>query len=311
MEREMAFLDTEDFLSQTGKATVSIARLLLHYSQGEKLPRMMDIARKLKTGNGTIQEAFTQLTRLGAIAVEAHGSRGSYLAEIDYLMLWRYAGNEWIIGSMPLPYTLRHEGLATALYAQLAASELPFNMTYQRGSLLRGEMVRKGHYHYAVMSLLAAEHLCNLHPETTIIAQLPQDSYVSEHVLVSRVPRDQIRRIGVDLTSLDVMVLTDDELDGSNTWEKVPATGTRVLDLLQEGQFDAFIWSHDGVQGVSDNMMILPLQGDAHKHAIATQAAILALRDAPVRHVLANIFSPEQITLLQQEVFSRQRLPRY
>jgi len=32
---------------------------------------------------------------------------------------------------MPLPYTLRYEGLATALYAQLEASGLPFNMTYQ------------------------------------------------------------------------------------------------------------------------------------------------------------------------------------
>jgi DNA-binding transcriptional regulator YhcF (GntR family) len=103
MERNMTFLNTEELLSQTGKATVSIARLLLHYSQGEKLPRMMDIARKLKTGNGTIQEAFIHLIRVGAIAVEAHGSRGSYLAEINYPMLWRYAGNEWIISSMPLP----------------------------------------------------------------------------------------------------------------------------------------------------------------------------------------------------------------
>lgn len=307
----MTFLNTEDLLSQTGRATVSIARLLLHYSQGEKLPRMMDIARVLKTGNGTVQEAFTHLTRLGAIAVEAHGSRGSYLTEIDYPMLWRYAGNEWIIGSMPLPYTLLHEGLATALYTQLAASGLPFNMTYQRGALLRGEMVRKGHYHYAVMCVLAAQHLCNLYPELTIIAQLPQNSYVSEHILISRVPRSQIRRIGVDLTSLDVILLTDDELDGKNTWEKVPVTGTRILDLLQEGQLDAFIWSHDGIQGLPDNMMLLSLQGDKHKHMLATQAAILTLRNAPVCHVLKSIFSPEQITLLQQEVVSRQRLPRY
>jgi hypothetical protein len=102
----MAILDTEDFLSQTGKATVGVARLLLLYSQGEKLPRMMDLARKLKTGNGTIQEAFTQLSQLGAIEVESHGARGTYLAQIDYPLLWRCAGNEWIVGSMPLPYTL-------------------------------------------------------------------------------------------------------------------------------------------------------------------------------------------------------------
>lgn len=307
----MALLDTEDFLSQTGKATVGVARLLLHYSQGEKLPRMMDIARKLKTGNGTIQDAFTHLTRLGAIAVETHGSRGSELIEIDYPMLWRYAGNEWIIGSMPLPYTRRYEGLATALYSQLAASELPFNMTYQRGALLRGEMVRKGHYHYAVMSLLAAEHLCKHHPEIAIVAQLLKGSYVAEHGLISRVPREQIQRVGVDLTSLDVILLTDDEIEGKQSWEKVPITGTQVLDLLQEELFDAFIWSSDGIQEMPDNVTFLPLQGDVHKHEIATQAAILALRDAPVYHVLTSLFSPEQITLLQQEVISRRRLPRY
>src|SRR5437870_3607474 len=101
--KQMAILETEDFLSQIGKTMVGVARLLLHYAQGEKLPRMMDLARKLKTGNGTIQEALTLLTKRGAIAVEAHGARGSYLAQIDYPLLWRYAGNDWIIGSMPLP----------------------------------------------------------------------------------------------------------------------------------------------------------------------------------------------------------------
>lgn len=307
----MAPPDTEDFLSQTGKATVGVARLLLRLSQGEKLPRMMDIARELKMGNGTVQEAFTHLTRLGAIAVEAHGSRGSVLTEIDYCMLWRYAGNEWIIGSMPLPYTLRYEGLATALYSQLAASQLPFNMTYQRGAVLRGEMVHKGHYHYAVMSLLAAEYLCKQYSEMAIVVQLPRGSYVAEHVLVSRVPREQIRRIGVDLTSLDVILLTDDELEDKHTWEKVSITGTQVLASLQEGLFDAFIWSRDGIQGAPPNVMFLPLQGDAHKHEIATQVAIVALRDAPVYHVLTSLFSPEYTTLLQLEVMNQQRLPRY
>lgn len=307
----MALLDTEDLLSQTGKATVGVARLLLYTSQGEKLPRMMDFARRLKTGNGTIQDAFNHLTKLGAIAVEAHGARGSYLAKIDYPLLWRYAGNEWIIGSMPLPYTLRYEGMATAFYAQLAASGLPFNMTYQRGALSRGEMVRQGHYHYAVMSLLAAEHFSSQHPEIVIVARLPMGSYVSEHVLVSRVPRDSIRRIGVDATSLDVMLLTDDEFQAENNWEKVPVTGAQVLDLLQEGLFDAIIWNRDGVQAVPDNVRLLPLQEDVQKREIATQAAIIALQDAPVRHVLLSIFSPEHITLIQQEVLSRQRLPRY
>ncbi|GAC1359539.1 MAG: GntR family transcriptional regulator YhfZ [Ktedonobacteraceae bacterium] len=307
----MARLDTEDFLSQTGRATVGVARLLLQHVPGEKLPRMMDIARVLKTGNGTIQEAFTHLTRLGAIVVETHGSRGSDLIEIDYTMLWRYAGNEWIIGSMPLPYTPRYEGLATALYTQLASSELPFNMTYQHGALLRGEMVRKEHYHYAVMSLLSAEHLCTQHPEMAIIAHLSDSSYVSEHVLVSRVPREQIRRIGVDLTSLDVMLLTDEEIKAAQTWEKIPITGMRILDLLQEGQFDALIWSRDGIPDIPENLTLLPLEGDARKRKTASQAAILALKNAPVRHVLTALFSPEQITLLQQEVTSQQKLPRY
>jgi hypothetical protein len=304
-------LDTEDFLSQTGKATVGVARLLLHHSQGEKLPRMMDFARKLKTGNGTIQEAFTQLSKLGAIAVEAHGARGTYLAEIDYPLLWRCAGNDWIIGSMPLPYTLRYEGLATALYAQLAASGLPFNMTYQRGALTRAEMVRKEHYHYAVMSLLAAEHFRSQHPEMAIVARLPVGSYVTEHVLVSRVPREQIRRLGVDFTSLDEILLAENEFEREHGLEKIPTTGTQVLGLLQEGLFDAIIWNHSGVQRVPENVLLLPLQGDVHKRKLATQAAILAVGNAPVCKVLVSIFSPEQIALIQQEVLNRQRLPRY
>jgi hypothetical protein len=219
--------------------------------------------------------------------------------------------NDWIIGSLPLPYTLRYEGLATALYTQLAKSGLPFNMSYQRGSLSRAEMVRKGHYHYAVMSLLAAEHLTSQHQELTIVARLPRGSYVSEHVLISHVPREQIRRIGVDFTSLDVMLLTDDEFQGNTTLEKVPVTGSQIFDLLQEGLFDAIIWSRDSIQAVPDSIALYPLEGDPKKHELATQAAIIALRDNPICHLLLSLLSAEQITLIQQEVLSRQRLPRY
>src|SRR5438128_341735 len=45
--------------------------------------------------------------------------------------------------------------------------------------------------------------------------------------------------VGVDVTSLDVLLLTDSEFQGKNGWEKVPVTGTQVPRLLQEGLFDA------------------------------------------------------------------------
>ncbi|QBD82591.1 hypothetical protein EPA93_44155 [Ktedonosporobacter rubrisoli] len=307
----MATINTEDFLSQTGRITVALARLLLHYSRGDKLPRMVDVARKLKAGNGTLQEAFNYLTRTGAIRVESHGAQGSFLAEIDYPLLWHYAGNEWVVGSMPLPYTLRYEGLATALHAQMELSELPFNMTYQRGSVSRGEMVRKGHYHYAVMSLLAAEALIKQHPELAIVTRLPASTYVSEHVLVSRLPIAEIRSIGVDTTSLDETLLTEEECRFHPEWEIVPINSTLVLDLLQEGDLDAIIWNRDGVQTALQSVHILPLQGAAYKREIAAQTAIIALKDAPVRNLLLSIFSPERITAIQHEVLERQRLPRY
>ncbi len=307
----MTLSDTEEFLSQTGKVTMGIARLLLHCAEGEKLPRMMDLARTLKSGHGTIQEAFSYLIKSGAITVETKGSQGSYLIAADYTLLWRYAGNEWIVGSMPLPYTLRYEGLATALYAQLEMTKLPFNMTYQRGSLSRGEMVRKEHYHFAVMSMLAAQHFVERHPEVMIIAQLSRESYVSEHVLVSRVPREQIRRVGVDFTSLDEVLLTEDESRLHSDWETVPITRAQVLDLLQEEQFDAIIWNQDGVQVAPENVALLPLQGDARKRELASQTAIIALRDGPVRNVLKGIFSPDTLAVIQQEVLEKRRQPRY
>ncbi len=307
----MALADATDFLSQTGKVTMGVARLLLSYARGDKLPRVVDFARALRSGNGTVQEAFNYLVEHRAISVESHGSQGSFLAQIDYALLWRYAGNAWIIGSMPLPYTLRYEGLATALYDQLEASSLPFNMTYQRGSLSRGEMVRQGHYHYAVMSLLAAEHFASEHPEVTIVARLAPGTYVSEHVLISHVPREQIRRVGVDFTSLDEMLLTADEFSDGDNWEAVPVTRAQVLSLLREGQFDAIIWNRDGMPAVSQDVMILPLRSQAQKRELATRAAIITLQDAPVRNVLVSIFSSEQITSVQREVLNRQRLPRY
>lgn len=307
----MTFSGTEEFLSQTGKVTMGVARLLLRYTPGDRLPRMMDLARELKSGNGTLQEAFNYLVKSGAMTVEARGAQGSRLVDIDYTQLWQCAGNEWIIGSMPLPYTLRYEGLATALYAQLETSRLPFNMTYQRGSLSRGEMVRKAHYHFTVMSLLAAEEFVKRYPEVTIVASLPARSYVSEHILVSRVQREHIRRVGIDYTSLDEMLLTEDEFRSQPGWEGVPITRAQVLDLLREELFDAVIWNQDGIQSVPEHVQLLPLQGAEQKRELASQAAIIALNDGPVLNVLKSLFSPEQITRVQQEIITKQRLPRY
>jgi hypothetical protein len=304
-------LGTEDFLSQTGKVTLGLARLLLKCNKGEKLPRMMDIARTLKSGNGTTQEAFNTLVRLRAIEVESRGSQGSHLVAVDYTLLWRYAGNEWIIGSMPLPYTLRYEGLSSALYTQLEQSGLPFNMTFQRGSLSRGEMVRQGHYHYAVMSRLAAEAFIQQNPEVCVVVTLPAQSYVSEHVLISRVPREEIRRVGVDFSSLDEVLLTQEEAGLQHNWQTVPVTRAQVLDLLLENEFDAIIWNREGLLTIPADILVFPLQGAEHKRYAATSAAIIALCDAPVRNVLLSIFHPQTITTLQQEVIQKQRLPRY
>jgi len=62
------------------------------------------------------------------------------------------------------------EGLATALYAQLEASGLPFNMTYQAWLTIARRDGAPGHYHYAVMSLLAAEHFVSQHPERLLLS---------------------------------------------------------------------------------------------------------------------------------------------
>jgi len=43
--------------------------------------------------------------------------------------------------------------------------------------------------------------------------------------------------VGVDFTSLDEMLLTEDEFGTQKNWETVPATRAQVLDLLQEEQF--------------------------------------------------------------------------
>jgi uncharacterized DUF497 family protein len=143
-----------------------------------------------------------------------------------------------------------------------------------------------------------------------IVTQLPVGSYVTEHVLLSRVPRGLIRRLGVDFTSLDEILLAENEFEREHDLEKIPVSGTQVLGLLQEGLFEAIIWNRNGAQRVPDNVTLLSLR-DVHKRELATRAAILAVGDAPVCRILVSIFSPEQIALIQQEVLSRQRLPRY
>ncbi len=305
-------MDDAELLTQKGRAIAGLARHLLASRCGERLPRVADLARTINVGHGTIQDALAYLQSAGALGLTTHGAQGTDIVDLKYGRLWEAAGNEWVTGSMPLPYTRRYEGLATALAHQLEESVIPFNLSYLRGSIQRANMVRTGKHHFAVMSSLAAHHMVEHHPALSIAVVFPEGSYVSEHVLISRTPIEQVGRIGIDESSLDEVLLTQEECRLHGLEPRVmPIRSGHVIDLLEENAFDAIVWNRDGVREPLANAVIHPLKGSMDMRRLASRAALLVRKDAAIVSLVKEIITRDRTWEIQQEVLAGRVLPRY
>jgi len=302
---------TDALFTQSGRLVRRMARILLARSPGDRIPRSADLARDEAVGHGTVQAAVRLLESLGAATVSAHGAMGSRVESLDYPALWELAGLGPLVCLMPLPYSRRYEGLATALAQLLGEARVPFRLTYLRGALARVEQMLAGHAHCAVTSGLAAQVAQGAELEVEAVHDFGPHSYVSSHVLYVRTAAAQaIARVGVDPLSTDQCELTHAEFAGQSA-QFVPLSATQPLAALRAGEVDAVVWNADQSALVADGIATRPLVSPLAAASGHTRAVLLAVGSGPAGRLLRAVLVPERVREIQEAVLSRRQEPVY
>jgi hypothetical protein len=311
-------LTSKPLMSRRGFIARHMMRRVMVLDVGQRIPGIDSMANEYEVGFGTVQEAVELITRAGAATFSRHGAQGTLLDSLDWRVAWTVAGLPNLIGSLPLPYTKRYEGLATALHGLLAEAGTPTTLSYMRGGARRLEAVADGHADFAVTSLFSAERFRESTPDAvSTVISLPAQTFVREHGLVfAERSRKQVRpgdRMGVDRDSLDQMLLTEMEASdvaGEVTLVEMPYG--HILDGLAQGEIDVAVWNPEEVS--IPGLSIQPLRSAA-AHDLAgadTQAVVVARSDDELtRRALTLCLCEDDVVAIQREVISGQRQARY
>lgn len=306
----------EKFYSKNGLAAKNIAKELIKLKVGDKIPRIYDYCAQLSIGRGTVQSALNLLVEMKAIKLEARGHLGTYLISKDNNLLLEIAGIAPLIGSMPLPYSRKYEGLATGIVEAFESTGKTINLIYMRGGLNRIEAVRTKRSDFAIVSKMTADNIISEYPNLKIFKKFGANSYVSAHKIFladsdNHVTNDKLR-VGVDMESPDQMQLTFAEFENRNV-EYVNVNYMQLFDMLNSKQIDVAVWNVDDKR-MNQTFQAIDFQSaKAKKISRDTTEAVIVI-DGDREQEIAEKWDSvdiQKILDIQKSVEKGEKIPRY
>jgi hypothetical protein len=197
-----------------------IARDLIGFSAGERLPTIQEFTRKYASSRGIVQKALEGLQKNGAITLEKRGKMGSYIGKVDQKLLFRAGGLEYMTATMPPAVTDDLAGLATGICDVMEDCPVPFNFAFIHGADNRGAALSRMVYDFAITSQSAASRIISRYPNLEVMILLEGSVYSPPFVLCSKHPGAAISdgdTIAVDPSSTDQYFLTRQLCRGKKT----------------------------------------------------------------------------------------------
>jgi hypothetical protein len=168
---------------------IRIARDLIGFSAGDRLPTIREFTQKHDSSRGIVQKALKGLESGGAITLEKRGKMGTYIGAVNQAALFRLGGLEYITGTMPPAVTGDLTGLATGICDVMGECPAPFNFAFIHGADKRGAALSRMVYDFAVTSQAAAVQLTARYPDLDIMMLLDGCVYSPPFVLCSNRPK--------------------------------------------------------------------------------------------------------------------------
>lgn len=290
-----------------------IAKYFIQANIGDRILTISQFEELVDVARGTIQNSIKILSSVGAISLESRGQLGTYLRQKNNKILLKYAGISFLIGVMPLPYSIIYEGLSTAiLYTMENELGIPVNMAYMRGAQRRIQMVLNERYDFAIISKFAANHYIESNQNISVITEFEPGSYLSEHVLIfGSKDKNSIEdgmRIGIDYDSIDQSLLTK-EVCKNKSVEYIHVSYTHLIDKLKTGEIDATVWNGDELESTMDDIhtVTLPLKDNTNTIAVV----IINSQRHELHRILTDLIDQDEVIRIQQQVINGDIIPSY
>jgi len=305
----------EIFLKKTGIITNYIASELMALKKEDRLPIISDYQKRFGVSRGTVQNALNFLKEKGAIVCESRGQLGTFLVDIDYGILQTYAISGPVLGTMPLPYSRRYEGLATGLYAAFEAQDLRLNLAYVRGAKERIRLVCTDAYRFAIVSRFAAQEAMHRGEPVQIAVDFGNHTYLSQHVLVFADPgKERIEpgmKIGIDDSSPDQCAVIHLLTLGMEV-DLIEMPAHQLLSALRARKVDAGVWNYDEIAD-KDYRDIPYVLLDLTPALCDMGAAVMLCKqdDSAMMAIVENNAIEGAVLEVQGQVLSGEKVPNY
>ena len=294
-----------ELYQKTGIVVNRLAQDFLTRKTGDRIPSISEYQEKLQVSRGTIQNGLNYLKEHQAVNLVSRGHMGTFIESLDYRRLQECSFNKEILGSMPLPYSLCYQGLATALYQLM--SPYAFNLVYARGSGSRIKLLSSDGCQFSVCSLYAAEEAIRTNGDIEIALDLGPGTYLTRHVLIFRDPDKQAIEAGMkvayDRDSMDHRHLTELMVSGVPDVKLVDKKAHQTINAILSGEVDAGVWNLDEIleSGYTDlNMVPIPITPETGKYSSA--AFVVNRENQEIIQLLRQAIRPEKVRQIQQAV---------
>ena len=307
-----------EFYTKQGEVIIKLAEHLLQVGPGDRLPSVSDYCALLSAGSGTVQAALKTLIDAGAIVLESHGYQGTHVVSTNLSLLWKFSQHSVLIGCMPLPYTKRFQGMATALYQQFEQANIPLSLNYVRGGRWRVQRLMEGHIDYTICSRLTAKSALEEYSNICVALDLGERSFVGQCCILFASPNENhIRngmRIGVDRGTYDHVVFNEALCKGLDvTFE--PLNYPQIFSALRKGLIDATMWNMDEDEERYIGLKSVPAAISSETKEIEREfcwGVILTRDDDPqYASVIRSVVNVPQLHAVQKSVIEDRIIPAY
>ncbi|MDR2259272.1 MAG: hypothetical protein LBE14_09015 [Treponema sp.] len=303
----------EELFNKNGLAVIKLAGELGSCRAGDRLPRIQDLAKQMKLSVGTTQYGLNFLKDKNVVSLVSRGHLGTFIHSVNYHALQDYMGTAVKACVMPLPYSLRYEGLATA-FSELGniKGKEKFFLAFMNGSCRRIKALLEQRYDCALVSRMAAEEHIARGAAMEIAAAYGPRSFLENHVLVFRTRSPAgIRKLGLDKESLDQTLLSKKFLKSHPEVKVLNLAYTNIIKRILAGDADATVWNLDYIREHHPSLRFAPL--DLSDCTDSMTEAVLAVRKGDMMTIdyLTRHFPAAKVLKTQEAVLKGRRIPEY
>lgn len=300
--------------SKNGYSTKRLAQEFIQLPEGARIPTVSEFNENIGLARGTIQNALKMLTEKGVVELNSRGVMGTFLTKKNMRKLLDFAGIDSIVGAMPLPYSVRYEGLATGLISGVEnVYDLPVSLAYMRGAENRISMVLAGRYDFAIVSRMAADQVIREKKlPLKIIKSFGPQSYLGAHVILFH-DKDKHKiedgmKVGIDWDSIDQTKLTN-EVCQNHKVEFVPMNYNQITKAIRNGTIDAAVWNEDEiVDKVMDISYEVIKSGDNQDREAVM---VVSQENGTIASILEQMISSATVCDIQKLVTEGKMAPSY